>query len=176
MSYDAGLTATVGFTNTVAAPGPREQFTGEGAFPGVVSQFNPPFLASGLVSIGEAGQLTLRLSHYVIPQAGGPEIGVFSNVGLIDFDYPNGVAGSPASTFSFDSAVVDVSEDGTSWVSLGSVEGVCRPMVIPISRIRFPRCLAARRANPQAPFTGGLSSFSGLPYFNARRTRHAGIA
>ena len=68
-------------------------------FLGVVSPFNPPFGQNEIVSVGEGGHIMLRLSHYAIPQAAGPEIGVFENVGLIDINYPNGQAGSPAGTF-----------------------------------------------------------------------------
>jgi hypothetical protein len=167
LSYDAGSTPTSGYTNSSTALGAPETFTGEGVFPGVVSPFNPPFLSSELVSIGEAGHLTLRLSNYVLPQAGGPEIGVFSNVGLIDADYPNGVAGSPASTFGFDSAVVDVSADGASWVSLGALD-----FDVPASGYTdlvdpFAATAGSAASDPQLPFTGDLNSFSGLPYVDA---------
>jgi hypothetical protein len=167
VSYDAGATPTAGYTNSVAALGAPEQFTGEGAFPGVVSPFSPPFLTSELASIGEAGHLTLRLSNYVIPQAGGPEIGVFSNIGLIDFDYPNGVAGSPASTFGFDNAVVDVSKDGTNWVSLGAFNFDVPANGYTDLADPFSAVPGSATSDPQLPFTGGLSSFSGLPYFDA---------
>jgi len=167
VSYDAGATPTAGYTTAAAALGAPEQFSGEGVFPGVVSPFNPPFLASELVSIGEAGHLTLRLSNYVIPQASGPEIGVFSNVGLIDFDYPNGLAGSPASTFDFDSAVVDVSEDGSNWVSLGGFDFDAPANGYTDLTDPFSGVPGSATSDSQLPFTGTLASFSGLKYTDA---------
>src|SRR5262245_44741053 len=91
VSYSAGTTPAGAFTIASAALGSPERYTGEGLFPGVVSPFNPPYLASEIVSVGEGGSLTLRLSHYAVAQTGGlPEIGLFSNFGLIDVAYPNG--------------------------------------------------------------------------------------
>jgi hypothetical protein len=150
-----------------AALGSPERLTGEGSFPGVVSPFNPPFLSSEIVSVGEGGHLTLRLSHYAIPQAAGPEIGVFENVGLIDTSFPNGVAGSPAATFGIDSAVVDVSADGTSWVSLGNIA-----FDVPANGYNdvtdpFASTAGSAPSDFQKPFTGELDSFSGLRYFDA---------
>jgi hypothetical protein len=167
VSYNAGTTPAAGFTTPSTAIASPERFTGEGSFPGVVSPFNPPFLASEIVSVGEGGQITLRLSHYAIPQAGSPEIGVFENVGLIDTSFPNGVAGSPAATFGIDSAVVDVSADGTNWVSLGNIA-----FDIPANGYTdvtdpFASTAGNVPSDFQKPFTGSLNSFSGLRYFDA---------
>ncbi|MEX2309696.1 MAG: hypothetical protein WD738_19140 [Pirellulales bacterium] len=168
ISYEAGATAATGFTTASAALGEPERFTGEGVFPGVVTPFNPPFLASEIVSVGEGGQITLRFSHYAIPQAAGPEIGVFENIGLIDTDFPNGQAGSPAGTFgALDSAIVEVSADGINWVSLGSVT-----FDIPTNGYTdltdpFSTSPGSVPSDFQQPFTGSLSSFDGLRYFDA---------
>lgn len=168
VSYNAGTNPAAGFVSPAAAIGSPERFTGEGVFPGVVSPFNPPFLASEIVSIGEAGQLTLRLSHYAIPQASGPEIGVFSNVGLVDINFPHGEAGSPAGGFGPpDSAFVDVSENGGSWVSLGNIA-----FDLPTSGYTdltdpYATSRGSVHSDFQQPFTGGLASFNGLKYFDA---------
>src|SRR3954467_147866 len=62
ISYNQGTTPSSGFTSVLAAPGEPERFSGEGGpFPSIVSPFSPPFLSSELVSIGEGGQITLRL-------------------------------------------------------------------------------------------------------------------
>src|SRR6476646_1434147 len=85
LSYTQGTNASFGFTSTpTAALGPPERFTGEAeGFPSAVSPFSPPFSSTELISIGQGGQITLRLSNFAIPQPSGPpEIGVFGNVGI----------------------------------------------------------------------------------------------
>src|SRR2546423_2115602 len=74
ISYTAGTTASSGFTTTPsAAIGEPERFSGEtSSFPSVVSPFSPPFLSSEVISIGEGGQITLRLSNFAVAQASGP--------------------------------------------------------------------------------------------------------
>src|SRR2546423_14112086 len=71
ISYSPGTTPASGFTISSSALGEPERFTGEGVFPGVVSPFNPPFRPNEIVSIGEGGQITLRLSNYAVAQSGG---------------------------------------------------------------------------------------------------------
>jgi hypothetical protein len=167
VSYDAGSTPTAGFTTAFAALGSPERFTGEGSFPTVVSPFSPPFLSSEIVSVGEGGHITLRLSHYAVPQAGGPEIGVFENVGLIDTSFPDGVASSPAMAFGIDSATVDVSADGMNWVSLGNVT-----FDVPVNGYTdlsnpFADAAGNTPSDFQRAFSGDLNSFSGLRYSDA---------
>lgn len=169
VSYGAGTTPKPGYTVASSALGEPERFTGEGGFPSVVSPFNPPYLTNEIVSIGRGGELTLRLSHFALPQAAGPEIGVFANAGLIDFNYPDGLAGSPLGdhTFGIDSADVSVSEDGTTWVGLGNVTS-------DIPTNGYDDLTSAGSTTPgsdpsdfQQPFTGALSDFDGLPYYDA---------
>jgi hypothetical protein len=168
VAYDPGATPATGFTNSSAAIGEPERFTGEGAFLGVVSPFNPPFGQNEIVSVGEGGHIVLRLSHYAIPQAAGPEIGVFENVGLIDVNYPNGEAGSPAGTFGpLDSAIVDVSANGIEWVSLGNI-------TFDVPTNGYTDLADPYWSKPggvpsdfQKPFLGNLSSFNGLRYSDA---------
>jgi hypothetical protein len=168
ISYDAGATPASGFTTASAAVGEPERFTGEGASPGVVSPFNPPFGTNEIVSVGEDGHIVLRLSHYAIPQPTGPEIGVFENVGLVDVNYPNGQAGSPAGTFGpLDSATVDVSEDGMEWVSLGD-----KTFNVPTNGYTdltnpYSSTPGGVPSDFQKPFLGSLSSFDGLLYSDA---------
>lgn len=165
ISYNAGVTPASGFTNASAALGEPERFTGEGAFPGVVSPFNPPFLTSEIVSIGEGGQIKLRLSHYAVAQAAGaPEIGIFENVGLADTNYPNGQAGSPASAFGIDSAVVEVSADGTSWYSFGSIMFDVPSNGYTDLSNPFASMPGSAPSDFQLPFVGNLNSFDGLQY------------
>jgi hypothetical protein len=165
VAYDPGATPATGFTTAAAAIGQPERFTGEGAFLGIVSPFNPPFGQNEIVSVGEGGHIVLRLSHYAIPQAAGPEIGVFENVGLVDVNYPNGQAGSPAGTFGpLDSAIVEVSTDGTQWVTLGN-----KTFDVPTNGYTdLPDPYWSKPGGVpsdfQKPFLGSISSFNGLRY------------
>ncbi|MBN1854475.1 MAG: hypothetical protein JW829_17215 [Pirellulales bacterium] len=175
VSYDAGLMpAPGGYTNPTSAIGPPERFTGEGIYPQVVSPFNPPWGTDEIVSIGEGGSIALRLSHYVLPQVGVLDIGIFVNSGLIDVSsWPDliGQASDPAMIFfGADSANVEVSEDGVVWSSLGNM-----PMDIPTngySDLTDPYSAAAGTipSDFQRPFTGTLGSFDGRKYFDADGT------
>jgi hypothetical protein len=167
VSYNAGATPTSGFTQPSVALGEPERLTGEGSFPGVVSPFNPPFGLNEIVSVGEGGQITLRLSHYALPLAAGPEIGVFENVGLIDTSFPNGVAGSPAAAFSIDSAIVDVSADGAHWMSLGNVAFDVPANGYTDLADPFSSGAGTAPSDFQKPYTCSLDDFSGLRYSDA---------
>jgi hypothetical protein len=165
VSYNPGTTPVNGFTTALAALGEPERFTGEGVFPGIVSPFNPPYLPSDIVSIGEGGQITLRLSNYAIPQSGGlPEIGIFENVGLVATDFPNVRAGSPATAFGIDSANVEVSDNGTHWVSLGSVTVDVPSNGYTDLSDPFSATPGSALSDFQQPFVGNLNSFDGLAY------------
>jgi hypothetical protein len=174
-SYTAGSTAQGGYTSPLTAVGSPERFTGENVFDGVVSPFNPPFLTSELVSIGEGGQITLQLSHFVNPDASGPEIGVFTNAGLVDVDgsFLNPAAtasATPVATFGADSTEVEVSEDGISWTSLG-----VQLYDMPTSGYTdltnpFSSTPGSVDSSFDQPFTGSVSDFAGLDYFDAGAT------
>jgi hypothetical protein len=168
LSYTAGSAPSTGLTTPASALGSPERFTGDSGpfpFPSVVSPFSPPYLNDELVSIGEGGEITLRLSNFAIAQpAGMPEVGVFTNVGIADVNYPNGQAGNPAATFSgLDSAVVSVSADGISWFSLGSTL-FDAPTNGYTDSGPYESSPSSALTDFQQPFTGGLSSFSGLSY------------
>jgi hypothetical protein len=168
VSYEPGHSPVPGYTNSAVALGPPERFTGEGVFPSVVSPLSPPFLNTELVSIGEGGTITVRLSHYAIPQAGAPEIGLFTNVGIVDVDYPNGMAGSPATMFGFaDSAAVSVSQDGTDWVAVDFVTFLAPTNGYIDLADPYSTVPGSATSDFQQPFMGSLSSFSGLKYFDA---------
>ncbi len=162
VDYDAGATpASFGdtiFNQARAALGPPERFTGElSNFPGQVTPFNPPFEVNEIVSVGEGGRITLRLSHYVVPQSQGPELGVFTNVGLWDRDYPNGFVGAPVATFGVDVAEISVSEFGVHWVSLGSqtFDGVANG---------YLDASGTLVSDFQQPFLHSVAQFQGLSY------------
>lgn len=127
VSFDAGSTPAIDFTTgepfdiPAAALGEPHDLIGQDAgFPNVLSPFSPPFERDEIVSIGEGGHITLQLARYALV-GGGPAIGVFTNVGMIDADYPSGLNTDPAFAFGVDDALVEVSEDGVNFVSLGTV-------------------------------------------------------
>jgi hypothetical protein len=109
------------------------------------------------VSIGEGGHLTLRLSHFAIPDSSGPEIGVFENVNLFDVNWPSGQASDPADTFGADDATVEVSADGIVWESLGLI-------TFNLPTQGYNDVAGTIPSNFHKPFTGVLSDFSGLPF------------
>lgn len=165
ISYDVGTSAAPGFGDPLAALGPPERLTGDGgSFPGVVSPFNPPFLTSEIISVGEGGQLTLRLQNYAVPQTAGSEIGVFVNVGLADADFPNGFFDAPYTIFGVDRAMVEVSEQGTTWTSLGEFEFNVPTNGYADAAGPFQAMPGVVDADFQQPFAGALADFEDLRY------------
>ncbi|MEX2317171.1 MAG: hypothetical protein WD669_08465, partial [Pirellulales bacterium] len=160
LTYNSGTTPAASFVSPASALGSPERFSGEDSFPSVVSPFSPPFLSSEIVSIGEGGQLTLRLSNYALPQAAGSEIGIFSNFGLIDASYPNGQAGSPAGGFGPpDRAQVEVSANGLDWSTLGITTFDLPANGYTDLADPYAVSPGAAASDFQQPFTGSLSSF-----------------
>jgi len=167
LDYSAGTGVSAAFSQPDSALGSPERFTGEGSFPAVVSPFSPPFLPSEIVTIGETGSLTLRLASFAVAQAGGPEIGIFGNVGLIDTSFPNGQAGDPAGAFGIDSVILEVSADGLAWVSLGLVTPNIPTNGYTDLTDPFSGATGTTLSDFGQPFTGALADFAGLPYFDA---------
>ncbi len=122
IGYDPGTTATPGFVDSQTALGEPERFTGEGAFPGVVSPFNPPFGMDEIVSIGEGGHLTVRFDRPITNDGShlfGVDLIILGNGGFIDSDFPNGVVGDPPTMFGLDEARLELSADGVNWQDAG---------------------------------------------------------
>ncbi len=134
ISYNPGVIQAAGevgpplYNNPATALGLPDDVSGEtgqnpfgSIFPNVLSPLSPPYEADEIVEIGPGGHLTLRLSHYALA-APGYSLGVFANAGLIGnydpvtFEFL-GVA-NPAGTFGAESAMLEVSEDGNTWVAL----------------------------------------------------------
>jgi len=166
ISYDPGTTAAAGYDNFAAPLGAPADTNGSNLFEGVISPFNPPYQSADVISIGEDGQLTLRLSNHVIPQA-GPEIGVFTHVGLADNNYPHGQTDAGPFAFGVDSALVEVSENGSSWSGLGNI--VFDIPANAYTDLTDPYSLASgtSHADSQKPFTGNLSDFANRTYAGA---------
>lgn len=115
VSFGAGVDGLPGYDQTSTALGSPERFTGEGAYPGAVTPFNPAWGADEIVSVGIGGQLTVRFDAPVRDSAQNPfgiDLLVFGNAGLIDTDWPNGIAGGLFGA----GGVVEVSGDGVKWL------------------------------------------------------------
>lgn len=172
VSYDAGTTAAREFGTNLpydiqsSALGEPSRITPDASFPGIVSPFSPPYKREQFLSVGEGGHVTLRLSHYAIPQLAGTEIGVFTNAG-ITYDFINGHAESPAGTFGEDDALVEVSADGIQWVSLNKVTFELPTNGYTDLTDPFSATAGSALADFQTPLTASVSDFGGLPYADA---------
>lgn len=170
VSYDPGATPAAKwpawdpFTNAWAALGAPDGLTeGFMGAPNILSVFNPADGLDEIVSIGEGGHLTLWLENFLVVGE-GPELGVFTHVGLAEADWenPSGTAGSPAVAFGVDPVTVEASADGQQWASLGQVT-MDRPTNFYADAaspyLASGEGLAA--ADFSQPFTSPLSDFSG---------------
>ncbi|MFP6873275.1 MAG: hypothetical protein VCA55_07160 [Verrucomicrobiales bacterium] len=122
IAYEPGQFINPG--NPAAALGQPDPVAGSGTqFASVISPFNPHFEAGQIVQFGEGGSITLQLSNFAVTTSGTPEIGIFTNAGISDTSWPEGIAGTdlglPGATFGIDSAVLEVSADGVNWINLG---------------------------------------------------------
>jgi hypothetical protein len=141
-------------------------------FPEIISPFDPPADADQIVTIGSGGQITVRFPQPINVLQAAPTLGVFSASGLVDNEYPNGVATDPAAVFDSESAVVAVSADGQNWVNLG------------LQYFNIPENYYANADNPYQlpapspavladfgqPFTGTLDSFDGEDFSQILQT------
>ena len=141
--------------------------------PGViVSAFSPAANPDQIVSVGEGGHLTLRLENYAVIGV-GDEIGLFTNVGLADNNWPNGQAGlstigpppTPVPTFGADGVTVEVSPDGSAWTPLEPITPDLPTNVwTDASGPYLTSTAGLTEADSSAPFTGALSDFDGKTY------------
>ena len=130
ISYDAGTTAAGGYNNPSNATGSPTRLE----FGAAVTPFNPAFLNTDLVSVGNGGHLTLRLSNYALTSTAGLQLGVFAHAGITDDDgyvnFPTDArSASPlvadisnpsnGSMFSVHGAKIEVSADNVLWKPLG---------------------------------------------------------
>jgi hypothetical protein len=170
VSYTPGG-ADARFTSAQAALGAPDGISGENpaaanyfGASNVLSPFSPAFQSDEVVQIGEGGQITLQLSNYLNVGAGN-RLGVISNVGLIDSNYPNGQNSATAASFGGGSAQVRVSADKNTWTDLGTVNFNI-PGLYYVNAGPFD---GAAPASPQLtdfgkPFEGSLASFNGKDY------------
>jgi hypothetical protein len=135
--------------------------------PGIICPFNPPADTDQLVTVGSGGTITLQFPKPINVLSSAPTVGVFTAAGLIDNDYPNGQATDPATLFSNpESAVVSVSANGSTWVSLG-VQNFNIPenfFTNATSPYQVTAPSPADVADFGQPFTQTLDSFDGKTY------------
>jgi hypothetical protein len=128
VSYNSGNGFAAGYTDPTAALGAPSQVT-PGAFGGPVDPFDPPYLASQIVSVGAGGSLTVHLNTPVQNSASNPfgmDFVIFGNTGFqITNDYdadfnPIGTPATDGSLFGNNPGVtrVSVSVDGVNWFTL----------------------------------------------------------
>ena len=109
------------FNAASSALGSPELVSGAGTlYPNVVNPFSPAFGNKDIYVLGKGGQITLKLTS-AFSVANTPQLGIISNVGLIDTSYPNGKASAAASIFGGGIADVRVSSDGKTWADLGNI-------------------------------------------------------
>ncbi len=127
VSYSPGG-ADPAYTSPGVTLGQPERFTGEGAFPSVVSMFSPPFGTDEIVQVGPGGWLEVEFENPVTDDPSnlyGVDLLIFGNGGFIDVDFPNGRIGPTAAMFGTDPMRISISPEGTNWFTLAPVtEGV----------------------------------------------------
>ena len=160
VSYNSGTGFATGYTDPTAALGAPSQVT-PGDFGGPVDPFDPPYLASQLVSVGAGGSLTLHLNTPVQNSASNPfglDFIIFGNTGFqITNDYdadfnPIGTPATDGSLFGNNPGVtrVSVSVDGVNWFTLN-------PSLAPTVDGLFP---TDGSGNPSLPVNPNLTSAS----------------
>jgi hypothetical protein len=182
VSYDAGSTPATQWPSfdpydmPGSALGKPDGITGEeGTFgTSMLTPFSAADERAEIVSVGEGGHLTLQLENYCVIGA-GPDLGVIGNAALVDTAWPKGVAGDPVTTFGADPVVIEVSQDGSAWTSLGAVmvdmpgnyyANATDAADFPTSGYNADPPVPAVLADFGKPFTpaGGLSDFAGKDF------------
>lgn len=119
VEYDSGSGVLADLTDPLAALTLPSASTGADWWDGNFSPFNPHYRAGEIVQVGHGGQLTLRLERFVRVVPGHRHLGVWENVMLVAAS--GGLVVQPPGLFGADSAVVEVSANGTDFVSIGVV-------------------------------------------------------
>ena len=158
VSYNPGISSNA--LNPEAALGQPGAIAGEDTqFASILSPFNPHYEDDQIVQLGEGGSITLQLARFAVTTTGTPEIGIFTNTGISDASWPAGIAGNDlelsGATFGIDSAKLEVSSDGASWVNLGMI------------RFDQPSSAFTNATSPyQSDTTGLIPANFGLPHDN----------
>lgn len=119
--FSQGSGANPLYAQPATALGEPTRFTGAGVFPSAVTPFNPPFLDSEIVSIGQGGSLIVQFDEPVLNDPLNPfgiDLLIFGNAFFEDQAYPNGKAGSLFGA----GGTVEVSIDGFDWKLLPGIQ------------------------------------------------------
>ncbi|MEO8428957.1 MAG: hypothetical protein ABI651_17820 [Verrucomicrobiota bacterium] len=125
VGYDPGSLSgsAVSFTNATAALGEPSRVT-PGPFGGAVDPFNPPYLESQLVAIGQGGSVTVRFNSPILNNPGNPhglDFIIYGNAGFVitngDFS-GGGITDGSLFGNNTGSTRVSVSADNVSYFSL----------------------------------------------------------
>jgi hypothetical protein len=159
VDYDAGINYSAGYTNPTAAIGAGPTDTGE--FMGTVfyvNPFNAPYSTDDVVSIGAGGHITLQLDVFANALGDVAEIGIFSYQFFNQDGWPSGGTGTTAQTFRpAQFACIDVSNNGTDWVSLNAGQAI--QCDVPANA--FADEAGTVPSDYGMPFSGTISDFDG---------------
>jgi hypothetical protein len=127
---------------------------------GDLTPFESAFSQDQITGIGDGGSLVLHMSQPL--RTNGVTLGVHAGVGLIDTAFPAGQTTDPAAAYTDDRvATISVSNDGSTWVSLG-VKTFDLPSNYYAAGVTTPSFdnTVGTPADFFKPFTGSLTDFS----------------
>jgi hypothetical protein len=162
VAYEPGAGVWSSLTAPEAAVGLPSASSGTGPSDGNFSPFNPHYRPGEIVQVGAGGNLTVRLERFVRVTPQQRHLGVWENIFLVAAS--GGVVGSPPSVFGADSAIVEVSANGTDFVSLGPVNFSVFGNHWADSPGPYSKTPGTLRADFGRPFTGDLASLGGATY------------
>jgi hypothetical protein len=162
VAYEPGAGAWSSLTAPAAALGLPSAFTGTGTSDGNFSPFNPHYRPGEIVQVGAGGCLTLRLERFVRVTPDQRHLGVWGNVFLVATS--GGLVGSPPAVFGVDSAIVEVSANGTDFISLGLVTFNVFGNYWADSLGPYSKNPGTVRADFGRPFVGDLASLGGANF------------
>ncbi len=176
VQYEPGAGFASGYTDPTRALGEPARVT-PGMFGGPVDPFNPPYLASQLVSLGAGGALTVRFNAPILNAPGNPfgmDFLIFGNAGFIitnAFDENFNFIGTPAT----DGALFAHNDPGATRVSVsadGATFYTLNPALAPTVDAFHPTDGAGNFQQPVNPALG-QEAFAGQTLAGIR-ARYAG--
>jgi hypothetical protein len=123
VSYQPGANPAFGMTDPATALGEPARFTGEGDFTGAVTPFNPPWIPTQLVSLGQGGSLVVSFDQPITNEPAHPfglDLLIFGNSGYTDLNYPHGITNGVL--FGPGHGRIELSANGSDWFTVPGVE------------------------------------------------------